>query len=331
MTNNVVPEVASAASAAAAPLASNITATVSEQLLADMLKERKGDRRWTLVKRTMYAASLVLGLVYYIGFMLTTWGYKMTPSRDLVAVIQIKGEIGSGTLASADKIIPVLRKAFEAPNVQAIALQIDSPGGAPVEAERIFNALDSLKKKHPKPVLAFINNIGASAAYMIAIHCDKIYAANYSFVGSIGAVMSGWDLHKVMEKVEVSQRVYASGSLKSMLNPYASMSKEADEKAASLVNKMGQQFAAEVTALRGDKLAANTKFDTGEVWTGIDAKRLGLVDEIGTLDTVIASQYTVKTYDFGPGGNSFPMFGAIAQDVGRGMMSLVVERSWSVR
>jgi protease-4 len=77
-----------------------------------------------------------------------------------------------------------------------------------------------LKKKHNKPIYAAIQNVGASAAYMIAMNTDRIYAGRYSLVGSIGAVMSSWDVHKALNKFDIHQDVYASGQLKSMLNPF---------------------------------------------------------------------------------------------------------------
>lgn len=306
---------------------SEITQAVSEQLISDMLKERISNRRWNLVKRLLLLLSVVLGLVYYVAFVLTVWGYKMVPNSEIVGIVRLQGEIGAGGLASADKVIPALRRAFEAPNVKAIALSIDSPGGAPVEAERIFNAIESMKKLHPKPVYAFINNVGASAAYMVAIHADTIYAANYSLVGSIGAVMSGWDFHKAMDKLNIAQRVYASGNLKTMMNPYAPMSAEAEAKATTLIQKMGDQFKGDVQKARGAKLSTSLDIATGEVWNGFDAKRVGLIDEVGTLDDVVASKFNLKTFDFGPGKPSFPGISTLAEDFGRGMMSVFLEQS----
>jgi protease-4 len=72
-----------------------------------------------------------------------------------------------GSSASADKIIPALEKVFSNSNVKGVILSIDSPGGAPVESERINNAIVSLKKKYNKPIIAVINNLGAAAAYMV--------------------------------------------------------------------------------------------------------------------------------------------------------------------
>ena len=88
-------------------------------------------------------------------------------------------------------------------------------------------------------MVAVINNLGASAAYMVALNADRIIAAKYSFVGSIGAIMAPWQLDKAIAKVDVAQRVYASGKLKAFLNPFTPVSPEVDRKAQQLVDQMG--------------------------------------------------------------------------------------------
>jgi protease IV len=308
-----------------------VTQTVSDQLVADLLKERISERRWKLVKRSSYVLMLLFSLIYYLAFVVTSTGWKMMPAGNLLGVVHIDGPIESGGLASADRVIPMLKKAFESRNVKAVALSIDSPGGAPVEAERIYRALDALKLEHKKPVYAFINNMGASAAYMVAIHADRIYAANYSLVGSVGAILSGWDLHKAMERYDVSQRVFASGNLKSMMNPYIAMTTEANAKAQELVKQMGAQFQKDVAAARGTKLQSAIDIATGEVWNGQEAKRIGLVDEIGTIDDVSQQQWQLKVFDLGPGRPQIPFMSALFEDFGRGFAASISTSSVQVR
>jgi protease-4 len=184
--------------------------------------------------------------------------------------------------------------------VKAVVLAIDSPGGSPGEAERIYRAMESLRAEHGKPVVAVISNVGASAAYLIALHANKIYAGQYSLVGSIGAVLASWDLHRAAERLEVSQRLYASGPLKAMLSPFQPTTPEADAKARLLTHGLGEAFVAEVRRLRGGRLSASADIATGEVWLGADARSLGLIDAIGTLEEVIRKHWNLASYDFGP-------------------------------
>lgn len=277
-----------------------IQGMVADQLLADLLKERRSERRWKWIKRTVFSViSGIIAIMSMIVYM-DKQGYKIIPSDDIVGVVRIEGAIERGNLASADKVIPLLKKAFEAKNVHAIILQINSPGGAPEEAERINTAIAQLRVKHPKPVVATIDNIGASAAYMIAIHADKIYAGNYSLVGSIGAILSTWDLHRVKEKLQVEQRVYASGAFKDMLNPLHPISAQQEAKAKELVGNIAARFIAEVKQRRGNRLKSDyPDMFNGTVWTGSEALDIGLIDKIGTVETV-ASAWKMRIYDFGP-------------------------------
>jgi len=272
---------------------------VSDELIRDVLRERQSERKWKLDKRTLLVGAAALFFTLYVFAVAKQLGWARLPNSETTAVIHIDGEIMSGATASADQVVPLLKTAFEADNVKAIVLSIDSPGGAPVESERIYQAIKAYKKKYPKPIVAVINNIGASAAYMVALHADKIYAANYSLVGSVGAVIAGWDFHKALEKLDVRQRIYASGNLKAMLNPFAPMTPEADRKAQEMVSKMGERFKSELQAARGKKIVKGVDYATGEVWDGAEAKQIGLVDEIGTLDTV-AMQWDSKVHDMGP-------------------------------
>jgi len=188
-------------------------------------------------------------------------------------------------------------------------LSIDSPGGAPADAERIADALTNLRRKHDKPLHAVIGNIGASAAYMIALRADRIVAGKYSLVGSIGAVMAPWQFDRAIARLDVSQRVYASGKLKSFLNPFTAVTPEADAKARHLVDQLGSTFVTDLKTARGPALKAGIDYGTGEIWSGVEAKEIGLVDSIGTLEDVVALEWGLKSYDFGPPRQSVGLLG----------------------
>lgn len=277
-------------------------------LIQDSLKDRAIDRESREKDRRasnfraflyfmMFGAPALLYLVVYIGFS----GWKPSwSSEPVVGMIRLEGPIASGMSASAEKIIPALTKAFESDSVKAVVIAVDSPGGSPVESERIYRALALLRQKHDKPVVSVINSFGASAAYMVALHTDKIYAGRYSMVGSVGAVMEGWDVHKVLEKVDVSRRVYASGEYKSMLNPYVPMSAGADKELQALVKEMGQQFEAELRAQRAKQLKPDINYASGQPWGGVTAQKIGLIDEVSTLEEVVQKSWNLPVKDFGP-------------------------------
>jgi protease IV len=289
--------------------------TVLRAMVRDLLLDRRAERRSRLGRSLLYFLMFAAPTALYITFYAYSAGFRFGgPPAGSIGVVHLDGEMADGSNASAERVLPALRKAFESPHVQAVVLSIDSPGGAPLEAERIYRAINSWRQSHPKPVVAVINNVGASAAYMVALHCDKIYAGQYSLVGSVGAVLAGWDFHKALDRIDVSQRVYASGNLKAMLNPYLPMSPEADRKARDLVGKMGQQFRAELETQRKGKLASGVDLATGEIWGGAEAKRLGLIDDLGTIDDVVKANWGQgRIHDFGPNGAGLPLVGTAAQ------------------
>lgn len=287
---------------------------IASQVLEQWLKERRSESRWRFVRRALTVGGvLFFAILYGVGLAISL-GWRAGPSGDVVGVVRIEGEISAGSVASANRIVPALQQAYESRNVKAVVISIDSPGGAPVEAERIYRAIDALKASEiKKPIVAVINNMGASAAYMIALHTDKIYAGQYSLVGSVGAVLTGWDFSKAISRVDVAQRVYASGNLKAMLNPFLPMTPEADAKAKELVQQMGEQFANELKTRRKGKLKENVNYATGEIWSGLEAKQIAIIDEIGTVDQIIKESWGLKSHDFGPSKPQIPFVGAVVE------------------
>lgn len=299
----------------------NLRDAMAENLLRDLLKERREDRRWSWFKRIVISGAGLVLFIVYMAFYVTSLGYKIVPKTDLVGVVRLEGEISAGSNAGADEVIPVLDRVFRAPNVKAVVLLIDSPGGAPAESERINNFISQVRKEHDKPYLAVISNTGASAAYMVAAHADKIIAGKYSLVGSIGAVMAGWDVHKVLEKNDVAHHVFTSGPYKAMLNPFVPLDEANKAKATELVSTMGKTFADEIRQVRGAKLKKQD-FATGEVWNGTDALAIGLIDEVNTIDNYIRTNWPdVKVFEFGPKkeGKSFPALGFIQEAITEGI------------
>lgn len=284
----------------------------SSTLISDLIKERTSERRWRVFKRGLMTLGAVILFFVYFVYNISNLGFEFVPSDDLMGVVRIDGEIKSSSkTTSADKLIPIIEDAFERKNVKSVMLLINSPGGQPAEADRITEYIEQKKKDTGKPVFAVITDLGASAAYIIALHADKIYASKYSLVGSIGAILATWDFHDLAEKFHVKQHTFTSGELKDMLNPMREV-KQADlEKAQTLVNNIATIFLTDVKKYRGNKLKHDIDYSTGEVWTGEQALSIGLVDGLTSPDS-IASSNNLKIYDFGPkprsGGFGFSSF-----------------------
>lgn len=311
--------------------AAAVNAEATRQLVGEIIKAHRSERRWRVARRGLYTVSLLLGM--YLSLRIASPElFTFTTSADKAAIVDIRGGISSGQPASADEVIPVLRKAFEDKSVKAVILRIDSGGGAPWEAERINAALKDLRAKNDKPVVAVINTLGASAAYMIALQADEIYAGRYSLVGSIGAVMANWDLSKTIERFDVQRRIYASGELKAALDPFVPSTPQATAWAQGIVNDIGAMFTSEVEQKRGDRLKKGAVYNTGEVWNGIQAKELGLVDVIGTEETAIealSKDGKLEAVAFGPTRRNQGWLGGLQQSIRDALVEAAREASYA--
>ena len=301
---------------------------LSTLMIHDLLKERRVERQWRMWRRGFYTVAGGMLLAYYMWTYLSLTGLKIdTRKGDVVGVVRIEGAIMNTTLASGDKIVPALKRAFEDERVKIVVLAIDSGGGSPLEAERISYMIDALRKKHNKPIYAVIQNLGASAAYMIAMSTDKVYAGRYSLVGSIGAVLSSWDVHKAINRYDIQQKVYASGELKAMLNPFTAPTEAAERKAQALVDKAGALFLEELTAKRAGKLKAGLNYASGEIWDGDQALKIGLIDELATIEKIALDNDAIVR-EYGPGQRTLSPFGA---SVGQAVRELGGEFAQGVR
>src|SRR6266581_1728948 len=149
---------------------------------------------------------------------------RFRPDISVVPVVRIAGVIGvvtplrPGLLLST--IARSLERAFEVPRARAVALIINSPGGSPSQSHLIFRRIRQLADEKGIPVLAFVEDVGASGGYMLACAADEIICDQYSIVGSIGVVGGSFGFPKLMEKLGIERRLYTSGEHKAMLDPF---------------------------------------------------------------------------------------------------------------
>jgi len=300
-------------------------------LLADSQRQRAHERklqndesRWKMIRRGTLLFVMLSGAISGSILYLYRNGFKM-PNNKPVSVVSITGEIGLSPGGSAENIIPSLRRAFENSDSKGVILRINSGGGLPVDAERVNRELEALKKAYPeKEVTAVIETVGASAAYMMAVHADKICAGKYSLVGSIGAIVSAWNVNGLAQKLQISKDSYGSGKFKALLDPFKEMNQEEKDKIFSLVYELGGTFANEVMDKRKDKLKlTRDELATGEIWTGTLAVKNGLVDEICTIETV-AAKYDAQPRDYGPYTSQNGWTNDVARAIGRGFANGVM-------
>jgi len=203
-------------------------------------------------------------------------------------VVSVDGIIAAGSEANAELINEGLDSAF-ASKSRVIMLDINSPGGSPVQAGQVFRHIRYLKDKHAdKTVVAVISDVGASGAYYIAAAADEIYADPASIVGSIGVIMDGFGLEGTMKKLGAERRVLTAGNNKAILDPFQPLDPKHKALVQSMLDDIHQQFIAAVKEGRGDRLKTESNPDifSGLFWTGGQALELGLVDGLGSKETV---------------------------------------------
>lgn len=247
------------------------------------LKEQRRSRRWSIFfKLLFWAYLLIVGGAFLVGLSDSGKDEDVTNASEITAVVDIKGVIMDEADASADLVIPSLKKAFDNPKTKAVVLRINSPGGSPVQAGQINDEIRRLRAKYKDiPVYAVISDICASGGYYIAVAADKIYADKASLVGSIGVRMDNFGFVEAMNKLGVERRLLTAGENKGMLDPFQPLNPKEVDHVKTLLNTTHQQFINVVKQGRGERLKNNPDLFTGLIWTGEGAKDLGLIDELG--------------------------------------------------
>lgn len=201
-------------------------------------------------------------------------------SGDGVGVLQIEG-----TIDDSRSVLAELKRFREAPWIKAIVVRIDSPGGAVAPTQEIFDELEKTKKR--KPLIASMGSMATSGGYYVASACEKILANPGTLTGSIGVIMQLSNVEELMKKVGVKGYNIKSGVNKDIGSPFQPLSSEGREILQSLVDNVHSQFISAVARGRGMSEAQVRKLADGRVYSGAQAKELGLVDQFGTLDDAI--------------------------------------------
>ena len=219
--------------------------------------------------------------------------------RPTVAVVRLAGPIGAlgpwrGTLSLARLASPLAR-AFRLPGLVAVALQVNSPGGAAVQSALIARRIRELAAERGVPVVAFCEDVAASGGYWLACAGDEIWCDPGSIVGSIGVVTSGFGLAELIERYGIRRRLYTAGEKKTLLDPFKPEKPEDEARLAGIQAEIHAEFIAWVKERRAGKLAADdvTLF-SGEFWTGRRAAALGLVDGVGELRQTLRARFGEK-------------------------------------
>lgn len=257
---------------------------VLNQLILDHLLERKRKRIWRWVLRAIFMVIVVW--IFYGAFMSRRAEIAARVGSH-VGIIDIKGVITDKQAASAENFLESLKHAYENKGMKALVLRIDSPGGSPVQADYMYNALKHHREKYPDiKTYAVCVDLCASAAYYVAAAADEIYAAPSSMVGSIGVIYNGFGFVDTLQKLGATRRLQTAGAHKGMLDQFSPEKPEDVAYLQRMLDLVHQQFIDKVKEGRGTRLKIDEETFSGLFWTGVQAKERGLIDGFGSSESV---------------------------------------------
>jgi protease-4 len=215
---------------------------------------------------------------------------------------------------SVKDYIAELNKAENDPNIKAIILKVNSPGGEVIASEELARKVKEVSKK--KPVVAYVETMGASGAYMTIAPANYIVAEKHSIVGSIGVRMDMIHYYGLMKKLGINATVIKAGKYKDIGSPYRPMTPEEKAYLQKMINETYMDFVKWVAENRNMTINETLKVADGKIYSGMDAKKAGLVDAVGTeqdainITAKIANISNPKTVEYNPSDES-GLFGVV--------------------
>ena len=273
---------------------------IVQKLAFAAINEQRRSRRWRI-----FFTSLFFLYVTVLGFMLMDSGESdLAEDGRHTALVLMPGVIASGEEAGAENVIAGLKAAFENEDTAGVILEINSPGGSPVQSAYIYDEIKRLRSEHESiPVYVVISDMAASGGYFVAAAADKIYVNKSSLVGSIGVRMDSFGAVDLMKKIGVERRLLTAGKNKGLADPFLPENPEQTAHLQQMLNEVHEHFIDAVKQGRGERLSQQDDIFSGLIWTGEKAIELGLVDDYGTTQSVARDVIGAETIiDYTPRG-----------------------------
>jgi protease-4 len=227
-------------------------------------------------------------------------------SRHKIAVIDVTGMIiGDSWDGRSYGMVTVLQdqldRAAEDPNVQAVLLRIDSPGGEVVAADTISRAIATFQAETQKPIVAYLGGLAASGGYYVAAPCQWIVSNELTITGSIGVIMQGYNYRGLMDKIGIRPQIFKSGKFKDMLSGSKSEEETLPQEREMVQGLIDETFARFKDVVRTGRSSARDRndplgrplrddweeFADGRILSGKQAFSIGFVDELGDVETAV--------------------------------------------
>ena len=245
-----------------------------KDIVDSLIEERKSDKKFKFLTRSIF---FVFTLILVVSITLSTTD-NINQTNKHVAVVEVTGMISSAGPVNPDVILPHIQNAVKNDNCVGIILKINSPGGSATQSKIIFDEIKKIRSTTDKKIYAVIDDVGASGGYYIAASADQIFSSSSSIVGSIGVRLDSFNVSRLMDKLGVDSQTLSSGKDKTMLDPFSPLTPKHRIHLERLLKNIHNQFIQDIESSRGDKITEDVF--TGMFWTGIEAKRIGLIDDL---------------------------------------------------
>lgn len=215
--------------------------------------------------------------------------------KDKIALLSINGIINDktdkGFLSSGpgflQDFLTQLKLAEHDPDVKAILLKVNSPGGTVTCSDIIYNELTEFKKRSGKKIVVSMMDMATSGGYYISLAADYITANPTTITGSVGVIFMRPEISTLTDKLGINMKINKSGKNKDMGSPYRMPTKEEEELFNNLIKSLAERFYSIVNNNRNITEESFEEIKTARILLAEDAKRLGLIDEIAYLNTAI--------------------------------------------
>lgn len=303
---------------------------ILEKAVLASVEEQRRARRWGIFFKFLTFAYILFILVLLAKSCSTSTADPTATSSSHIAVVDIIGTIAADKQSvNSNDTIKALKKAFENKQSKAVVLNINSPGGSPVQSDEIWQEIQYLKKAHAdKKLYAIIGDTGASGAYYIASAADEIIVNPSSLVGSIGVIMPNYGVTGLMQKLGVEDRTMTSGENKALLSMTQPVDPAQKAHVQGVLDNVHDHFINAVKQGRGKKLkSTDPAIFSGLFWTGEQAVKLGIADRTGSLNSLKRELKLEKAVNYTIEYNPFDsVLGRMGSSIGQGFASSISQQ-----
>jgi protease-4 len=260
------------------------------------------------------------------GMLSGTGPILLIPVDGVIVAGESSFSLLAGGVVGSDDVVRQIEAAMDDDSIEAILLRVNSPGGSAAGSQEIYSAVGRARKKGLKVVVSMAD-VAASGGYYISANADRIFADPATMTGSIGVIAEHEDLSGLLGKVGVKVNTIKSGQFKDMLSPTRAITPEERQLVQQMVMQIYGQFVAAVAKGRHMEEAKVRQIGDGRVYIGAQAKKLGLVDDLGGLHEALAATAEMVGYKGKPAYREYGPPSILRKLLGSGAMGGAGQRA----